>query len=223
MTRSGAFNMKIETVLFDLDGTLTDSGPGIINGVQYALKQYGMEADDLSKLRCFIGPPLLEQFVEFCGFSKEEGRRAVARYREYYNVTGLYENKVYTGIPELLQALKEDGIRIAVATSKPEKYALLIAEHFGISKYFDFIGGSLMDGTRTKKTEVIEYVLRACGVEDRDSVLMIGDREHDIIGAKEAGVHSVGVLYGYGTQEELENAEAEFIVKTPDEVLDVIR
>lgn len=222
MTRSGVFKMKIKTVLFDLDGTLTDSGPGIINGVQYALKKYGMEVDDLSRLRCFIGPPLHKQFEEFCGFSEEEGKRAVAYYREYYSVTGLFENEVYEGIPELLQTLRKAGIQTAMATSKPEKYALMIADHFNLTKYFDFIGGSMMDGNRTKKAEVIEYVLEACGVEDRDTVLMVGDREHDIIGAKEAGVHSAGVLYGYGTLEELEKVDAGCIIKTPAELLDVI-
>lgn len=215
--------MEIKTVLFDLDGTLTDSGPGIINGVQYALKQYGMEVDDLSQLRCFIGPPLHKQFQEFCSFSEEEGKRAVERYREYYSVTGLFENEVYKGIPEVLENLKKAGLQVAMATSKPEKFAIQIADHFNLTPYFDFIGGSLMDGNRTKKSEVIEYVLSSCQVKDRGQVLMIGDREHDIIGAKEAKVHSMGVLYGYGTLEELQKAGAQYIAKTPEDILTIIK
>lgn len=215
--------MEIKTVLFDLDGTLTDSGLGILKGVQYTLKKYGMETDDLSELRCFIGPPLHRQFQEFCGFSEAESMKAVAYYREYYGEIGIFENEVYEGIPELLKELKTLGKQIAIATSKPEKYAKIIADHFGISKDFDFIGGSLMDGGRTKKSDVIEYVLDACKVEERDTVLMIGDREHDIWGAKEAKVHSMGVLYGYGSLEELKKAGAEIIVKTPWEALEYIR
>lgn len=211
--------MEIKTVLFDLDGTLTDSGPGIMAGVQYVLKKYGMEVDDLSRLRCFIGPPLKEQFREFCGFSEEEGARAVEYYREYYRDKGIFENEVYDGIPELLQELKAAGLKVIMATSKPETFAVTIAEHFGISRYFDFIGGSLMDGSRTKKSEVIEYVLDEAGVYERSTVLMIGDRDYDILGAKEAGVHSMGVLYGYGSREELMAAGADFIVEEPQDAL----
>ncbi len=222
-TRSGVFNMEIRTVLFDLDGTLTDSGPGIMNSVQYALRQYGMEVDDLSKLRCFIGPPLHKQFQEFCNFTEEESKRAVDRYREYYSVTGLFENEVYEGIPEVLAEMKKAGLKVAMATSKPETFAKQIADHFNLTPYFDFIGGSLMDGARTKKSEVIEYVLEACQVKERNTVLMIGDREHDIIGAKEAKVRCVGVLYGYGTKEELKEAGADYIALNPADILDIIK
>ena len=194
--------MEIKTVLFDLDGTLTDSGPGIMAGVQYALNKYGMEVDDFSRLRCFIGPPLKEQFQKFCGFSDEEGVRAVEYYREYYRDKGIFENEVYDGISELLRELKGAGLKVIMATSKPEAFAVTIAEHFGISRYFDFIGGSLMDGRRTKKSEVIEYVLDAAGM-----------------GAKEAGVHSLGVLYGYGSREELAAAGADFLAEKPEDVL----
>lgn len=211
--------MEIKTVLFDLDGTLTDSGPGIIAGVQYALKKYGLEVDDLSSLRCFIGPPLKEQFQKFCGFSEAEGVQAVEYYREYYRDRGIFENEVYEGIPELLRELKAAKMTVIMATSKPETFAVTIAEHFGISRYFDFIGGSLMDGRRTRKSEVIDYVLDAAKVKDRSTVLMIGDRDYDILGAKEAGVHSMGVLYGYGPREELEAAGADFLVEKPLDAL----
>ena len=214
--------MEIKTILFDLDGTLTDSGIGIMNSVEYALKKYDIEVADRSQLRCFIGPPLAKQFEKFCGISEEESYRAVGYYREYYSDKGIFENEVYEGIPELLKSLKKAGKQVAMATSKPEKFAKMIAEHFQLDQYFDFIGGSLMDGGRTNKAEVIEYVLEACNVTDRESVLMIGDRDYDIIGAKDAKVHSMGVLFGYGTQEELEGAGADFIVKTPFEAMDLI-
>lgn len=214
--------MDIKTVLFDLDGTLTDSGMGILNAVQYALKKMGVEVDDRESLREFIGPPLKEQFQKFLNISEEEGAQAVVFYREYYTDKGIFENEVYQGIPELLKALKEAGKSIVMATSKPEKFAKIIAEHFEIAPYFDFIGGSLMDGRRTKKSEVIEYVLEACNVEDRETVLMIGDRDYDILGAKTAGVHSMGVLYGYGSRAELEDAAAEYIAATPEEILQII-
>ena len=173
---------QYELVLFDLDGTLTDSGLGIMNSVQYALKKIGRGVENLEELKCFVGPPLAQ------------GK-------------GMLENAVYDGIPEVLEQLKNAGIRLAVATSKPEKYARKITEHFKIAPYFEFIGGANMDGSRTKKAEVIEYVLKNCKVEDRQSVLMVGDREHDILGAKACKVSALGVLYGYGDRAELEDAK----------------
>lgn len=211
--------MEIKTVLFDLDGTITDSGPGILNSVQYALKKMGMEVEDREKLRRFIGPPLKEEFKKFCGLSEAEGVHAVALYREYYTEKGIFENEVYDGIPEVLKSLKEEGKTVIMATSKPEKFAKIIADHFHLTSYFDFIGGSMMDGQRTEKSEVIAYVLDACGVKDRSTVLMIGDRDYDILGAKAVGVHSMGVLYGYGSRQELENAGAEYIVETAGGIL----
>lgn len=214
--------MKIDTILFDLDGTLTDSGPGIMNGVRYALKKYGMEDTAEEQLRGFVGPPLQKKFQEFCGISEEESHRAVASYREYYGETGIFENEVYAGIPETLQRLKEQGFELCMATSKPEYYALKIARHFQLLDYFDIIGGSLMDGQRTKKSEVIQYVLRQCRTREKDRILMVGDREHDIIGARQVGIHSMGVLFGYGSRAELETAGAEWIAETPEEIAAVI-
>lgn len=206
---------QYEMVLFDLDGTLTDSGPGIVNSVQYALKQVGRGVENLEELTCFVGPPLAEQFAKFCGISDEQGHQMVELYREYYEEKGMLENSVYDGIPEALEQLKNAGIRLAVATSKPEKYARKIIEHFKIASYFEFIGGANMDGSRTKKAEVIEYVLKSCHVEDRQTVLMVGDREHDILGARECHISALGVLYGYGDRTELENAGADWIVDMP--------
>ncbi|WP_122642598.1 HAD family hydrolase [Luxibacter massiliensis] len=214
--------MEIGAVLFDLDGTLTDSGPGIINGVQYALEKFGIASGDPSELKAFVGPPLLSQFQAYCSFSLEESRRAVEYYREYYRETGLYENEVYEGIPELLEALKKAGRKIFMATSKPQEFAEKIAGHFGLARYFDFIGGSLMDGRRVRKSEVIEYVLDSCHMADRGQAIMVGDRDYDIIGAKEAGVRSMGVLYGYGNMEELKKAGADVVVETPREAAEYI-
>ncbi len=214
--------MTIKTVLFDLDGTLTDSGPGIMNSVQYTLKKYGMETSDYNQLRVFVGPPLREQFQKYCNISEEESNLAVSYYREYYTEKGIFENRLYEGIPELLAALKKAGITILMATSKPEKYAKIIAEHFHIAQYFDYIGGSLMDGTRVKKADVIEYVLEECKIEERSSAVMVGDRDYDIIGAKECRLQSMGVLYGYGSRTELEDAGVDMIVNSPAEAADLI-
>ena len=194
-----------------------------MNSVEYTLSKYGIEVEDREQLRAFVGPPLAEQFSKFCGFSEEEGHRAVDVYREYYTVKGIYENKVYEGIPEMLAELKERGYRLCMATSKPEKFAKIIAEHFDFAKYMDVIAGSLMDGGRVNKAEVIEYVLEACEVTNRSSVLMVGDRCYDIIGAKKAGTCSMGVLFGYGSREELEEAGADMIAETPADIAALLR
>lgn len=215
--------MKIHTILFDLDGTLTDSGEGIMNAVRYTLERYEKEATE-EELRSFIGPPLQTQFEQFLKVSEEEGKRAVSIYREYYTKRGIYENKVYPGISDVLKQLKQAGFRLCIATSKPEKFAVQIAEHFNFAQYFDRIGGALMDGNRTKKREVIEYVLTEEQIGDqREGILMVGDRKHDICGAKQTGLRSMGVLYGYGSQEELETAGADWIVETPEDIWSILK
>ena len=210
--------MKYKIAIFDLDGTITDSGPGIINSIRYALEKYGLPVPEEKVLRTFIGPPLKEQFQAVCGLNEEESARMVEAYREYYTEKGIFENSVYSGVPEMLEQMKEAGVRILMATAKPEKFAKQIADHFGFSRYFDFIGGACMDGRRTDKNEVIEYVIDTCKV-DRQNAVMIGDRRHDIIGASKSGIHSIGVLYGYGSREELEKAGAEMIAVTPDDIV----
>lgn len=214
--------MEADVVLFDLDGTITDSAPGIVNSIRYSLAKHGMAVPEEQELRKFVGPPLKEQFQKVFGLSDTEGEQMVDSYREYYGTKGIYENRVYEGVPDMLSRLKSAGLRIMMATSKPEKYARMIAEHFGFAKYFEWIGGACMDGTRTDKYEVIEYVLDACGVRERDRVIMVGDRSHDMIGAKRAGLHSLGVLYGYGPREELEQSGAELLAGTPGEAADLI-
>lgn len=207
-----------DVILFDLDGTLTDSSPGIINSIVYALKKYGISVEDTAELRKFLGPPLHESFKDFYGFDENKSMEAVAFYREYFSTKGLLENDVYKGILDLLQKLNDKGKRLILATSKPQKFTDRIMDHFDLAKYFEFIAGSNMDGTRSKKAEVIAYALHECQITDKSKVVMIGDREHDIIGAKAVGIDSVGIEYGYGDYNELHNAGATYIVKTVDEL-----
>lgn len=213
---------KYDVILFDLDGTLTDPGLGITNSVMHALKKYGIEVEDRTSLYKFIGPPLIESFEKYFGFSHEEAVNSVDYYREYYKDKGIYENDVYPGIENLLAALYEKGKKIILATSKPEPFAREILRHFGLDKYFLFAAGSTMDETRTNKAEVIEYALSECGITDKTSVIMVGDREHDIIGANKNGLDSIGVLFGYGSREELEAVGAAYIAETVEEIINYI-
>lgn len=206
-------------ILFDLDGTITDPKIGITKSVAYALNSFGIHVENLDELCKFIGPPLRDSFCQYYGFSESDANLAVDKYREYFGVTGLYENAVYNGMEKLLQELFSKEKVLIVATSKPTVFATKILEHFNLSKYFRFVAGSELDGTRSKKSEVISYALQQNSIADLSSVIMIGDRKHDIIGAKEVGVASMGVLYGYGDRTELEQAGADFMANTVDEVI----
>lgn len=210
------------TVLFDLDGTLTDPGVGITNSVMYALNKFNIEVTDRTSLYKFIGPPLLESFQKYYGLTKEESEQALQYYREYFRPYGLYENEVYPGIEEMLMGLREKGKRLILATSKPEEFAVEILKHFQLYAYFAEVGGASMDEKRTDKADVISYVLEKAHVEDRSKVVMVGDRKHDIIGAKKNGLDSIGVLYGYGDYEELEKAGATYIVEKPEDLLNLV-
>ncbi len=210
-----------KAVLFDLDGTLTESGEGITKSVQYALEKIGRPEPDLDKLKIFIGPPLLEQFMKYADVDEETGREAVAFYRERYSVTGIYENKVYPGIPDVLTYLRREGYLLAVASSKPEHYVKQILDYFQLTEYFNEIVGSELSGNRTKKSQVIEEALKRLNLEGhRDQVLMVGDREHDVLGAREAGMKCVAVSFGYGTEEELLGAKPLQIVNSVRELID---
>lgn len=211
-----------KTVLFDLDGTITDPGLGITNSVMYALEKYHIKVEDRSDLYPFIGPPLKESFEKYYHFSDEESSCAVAYYREYFSEKGIYENVLYDGMAEVLEYIKSSGRKLILATSKPEQFAIQILKYFEIEKYFDFIAGATMDETRVKKAEVIAYALKSYEITDLPSVVMVGDREHDIFGAKEAGIDSVGVLYGYGSREELQSAGATYIAKNVGEIIGFI-
>lgn len=205
---------------FDLDGTLTNPALGITNSFKYAFKELGIEIPSYEKLCTFIGPPLLTTFKTYCGFNDEEAGIGVKKYREYFAQRGLFENQVIEGIPQLLEELKKRGKHLLVATSKPEEYSVRILEHFDLAKYFDHICGSNMDETRSKKAEVIEYALESAGKPDKSKVIMIGDREHDIFGAKENGIKSCGVLFGFGSRQEFQSAAADFIVEKVNDILE---
>ena len=193
--------------------TLTDPAPGITNSFKYALKYFGCEIPSYETLCTFIGPPLNDTFKNLLHFEDEKIPEAIKKYREYFAEKGLFENSVYPGIPELLSSLKQAGKKLVVATSKPEEYSVKIIEHFGLTQYFENVCGSLMNETRSKKDEVIEYAIERNGIHDRSKILMIGDRKHDILGAKKCGLKSCGVLFGYGSLEELQTAGADFIAE----------
>lgn len=208
-----------QVILFDLDGTLTESGEGITKSVQYALDKMGIVEKDLEKLRCFVGPPLKEQFMSYAGFDETQAEQAVRYYREYYTSQGIFENRLYPQIPELLEVLKINDKILGVASSKPEIFVKQILEHFQVAQYFQVIVGSELDGARTEKAQVIEEALKRLHMEkERDKVLMVGDKEHDVLGAKVCGIQCVGVTYGYGSRQELEQAGAVYLAESVDDL-----
>lgn len=213
--------LDYDWLLFDLDGTLTDPFEGITRSVEYALNAFGIEVEDRRVLAPFIGPPLVESLTERYGFTMEDAVAAVAKYREYFAVKGLYENELFEGIPELLSDCRKAGYKISMATSKPTHYARIIAEHFDIARYFDAIHGSSLDGTRITKSSVVAETVAEEHL-DPSRALMIGDRRHDVEGAGEHGIRTVGVLYGYGSREEHEAAGAAYIVNDLDELRELL-
>ena len=209
-------------ILFDLDGTLTDSAEGIINSVLYALHKNGIDEQDREKLTAFVGPPLGESFEKYYGMAPEEAVRMIGVYREYFSTKGWCENRVYDRIPEVLEQLQRAGKHLVVATSKPEVFAVKIMEHFGLEKYFEIIRGSSLDGKISKKGQVIQCVIDQIGEEHLGEMVMVGDREHDVIGAREHGLPCVGVLYGYGSREELESAGAARICPDVESLISIL-
>ncbi|WP_426350940.1 HAD hydrolase-like protein [Alloiococcus sp. CFN-8] len=210
--------MKYKYILFDLDGTLTDSQEGITKSVQHALKYFDIIEEDLSKLICFIGPPLKDMFCEKYGFSEEVALMAIERYRERFSELGWAENALYPGVKETLEKLKAKGLILAIASSKPEFFVNKIVEHFGIKDYFNAIVGSELDGTRINKCEVVEEAIRRLGLtsEDRQLSVLVGDKIHDVEGAHSSGIHCIGASYGFGTDEELQ--EAEYVINSIEEL-----
>lgn len=209
-------------IFFDLDGTLTDSQEGITKSVAYALHRFGIEVEDLTTLNVFIGPPLLDSFMKYYDFTEADARKAIDIYREYFSVTGKFENRVYEGVPELLKRLKGAGKKLVVATSKPEVFARQIMEHFDLAPYFEETYGADLEGERTSKDQVLAYALRSRQITDLSQAVMIGDREHDVLGAKKCGLETIGVLYGYGSRQELEESGAMAVVETPEQVAELI-
>lgn len=214
---SGGLNMYT-TFLFDLDGTVTDPKKGIVNSVLYALEKVGIEELHVSELDSFIGPPIQQSFVERYNMNEGEVERAVFYFREYLKQRGLLENSVYEGIPNLLKQLKNTGNRLFIATSKPTIFARQVIEHFQLTNYFEDIIGSNLNGTRIKKEEIIAHILQQNEGLNKEEVVMIGDRKHDIIGANHDGIASIGVLYGYGSENELIEVSATHIAKDIEEL-----
>ncbi|ARJ21921.1 HAD family hydrolase [Bacillus sp. ISL-8] len=206
------------TFLFDLDGTVTDPKKGIVNSVLYALEKVGIEELHVSELDSFIGPPIQQSFVERYNMNEGEVERAVFYFREYLKQRGLLENSVYEGIPNLLKQLKNTGNRLFIATSKPTIFARQVIEHFQLTNYFEDIIGSNLNGTRIKKEEIIAHILQQNEGLNKEEVVMIGDRKHDIIGANHNGIASIGVLYGYGSENELIEVSATHIAKDIEEL-----
>ena len=193
-------------LLFDLDGTVVDSGLGVTSSVMYALKKWGIEVENREKLYVFLGPPLVDSFSEHFGFSHEDSLRCVEYYREYYNEKGIFENTVYDGIVDVLVKARE-------------KYAKQILEHLGLLQYFDFVAGATMDESRNEKAGVIRYALESLNINDVSKIVMIGDRKFDVIGAAEHGIDTIGVLFGFGDEDELLRAGAKYIAPTPADIL----
>lgn len=216
----GNTSMKYHTVLFDLDGTLTDSQEGITKCVHYALEHFGIEETDYEKLKLFIGPPLDDMFMEIYGFTKEQAVEARWKYRERFQTVGMYENTPYDGIVEMLTELKAKGIKLGVATSKPEHFSRKILDKFEMTKYFDSISGADLEGNHVSKPDMIRVAMERLGkaANETEGVLMIGDRVFDVEGAHECGMPCVGVRFGFAKPGELEAAGAEYIVETVDEL-----
>lgn len=214
--------MKHYTHLFlDLDGTLSDSAPGIVRSAQYALEAFGIHVDNLDDLLCFVGPPLEESFQEFYHLTPSQADEAVKVYRRRYEKIGVYENALYPGIPQFLDKARQAGKVLMVATSKPQRMADLVLSHFGIADRFAFVGGR-EDSNRRTKEEVIRYVMKENGLTRTEDIVMIGDRKHDVLGAKAVGLDSVGVLYGYGSRDEFQAAGATYIVDTLKELEELL-
>ncbi len=210
-------------VIFDFDGTVVDTGEGILKSLQYSFEQMGREVPDMSDLKKFIGPPIHYSFTHYYGVSEEEVGEYIKKYRERYTVKGIYECELYGGIPELIDALKRRGIKVGIASSKPLRLIYNVADHLGITEKFDAIVGVRMDDSNhSSKTGLILEAMELMGADDKNEVLMVGDRLYDIEGAKGAGVKSCGALWGYGSQEEFRQYEADFIVGQAKDVLDLV-
>ena len=214
-----------EIILFDLDGTISDSKEGVTKCTQYALSHFGIEVSDLRQLERFVGPPINTSFVEFYGFNEEDNKKAVALFRERYTEKGKDEHKIYSGMAEAIRALHDDGRVIALATSKLQHFAEAILEEYGIRDCFNVVIGSTLDGTRITKTEVISEIFRILSIDGDmlNRTVIIGDRKYDVEGAKECGISSICVRHGCAEEGELEEAGADYIVETPEELLSLLR
>lgn len=212
----------IKYILFDLDGTLTDSGTGIINSAIYALGKFGITIKDRKELFPFIGPPLSESFRDLFGIPEEQVPLAIQYYREDYNVKGIYENEVYEGIRETLEELTNLGYKLIIATSKPDYLAEIVLKHFDLIKYFSYISGAVK-GVRSTKYEVVNHALTYNNISNLDEVIMVGDRKYDVIGANENNIRSIAVLYGgYSTMEEFIEFPPTYFARTPKDIINIV-
>ena len=208
-----------KSILFDLDGTLTDSGDGILNCAEYALRHFGLPIPNREEMRVFVGPPLRDTFYKF-GVPQDRLDEAVAVYRERYIPIGKFENHPYPGIHQLLADLKQQGHRLYIATSKPEGMSMDILNHFDLMQYFDLVAGATLDGSRDEKSQVIAYLLQQIGA--LDDAIMVGDTAFDILGAKAHGIPGIGVSWGYGNVEDMKKAGAVAIANTMEELFSLL-
>jgi len=209
-------------IFLDLDGTLTDPFLGITNSVKYALKKFNIDSTN-EELKCFIGPPLRVSFKEYYNMNEDESELAVKYYREYYSTTGLFENDLYNDTIRVLEELKSMNSKIVLATSKPEKFSIQILKHFNIYEYFDFCACATLDKSRDKKSDIIKYAIDSLNITNLDEVLMVGDRFHDVVGAKENGIKCCYVTYGYGSVDEAKKYGADYIIDSLYEVIKIIK
>ena len=209
-----------KSILFDLDGTLTDSGEGIMNCAEFALRHFGIPVPARDTMRVFVGPPLSDTFMRF-GVPESNVQEAIEVYRSRYIPVGKYENALYPGIYQVLEALHRDGFKLYVATSKPEAMSIEILEHFEIAKFFDRICGASMDSSRSTKDEVIAYLLEE--VRPDGNLIMVGDTKYDVLGAAVHKLPTIGVSWGYGTVEDLMEAGAASIAHSPVELLSLLQ
>ena len=214
---------KYDIIAFDLDGTLTDPKEGLTRGFEYALRKMGVEYGSREQLSRFIGPPLLSEFMKVYSMSEDDASETVRLFREYFSVYGWWDNRLYDGVPEMLESLKNLGYKIVLATSKPEIFAKKIVALFGIDKYFDFVGGASLDLSRAEKSQVLSYALSSVGMTDPKRAILVGDRIYDAEGAKICAIDSLGVLYGHGSEEEIRNAGFTYIAQGVSDIVDIIK
>lgn len=210
--------MKIRNILFDLDGTLSDSAEGIINCATLALEYFNLPVPSKEEMRVFVGPPLRDTFVKF-GVSKENAEKAVEVYRSRYIPVGIYETSLYSGSKEMLEDLKQKGYNLYLATSKPESMAIEVLKFLKIYDYFDLVCGATLDKSRDSKSDVIDYLLKQTGIKE---AIMVGDTAFDVLGAKEHGIKTVGVSWGFGTVEEMKQSGAIAVANTADELVEIL-
>ena len=213
---------KYNTIIFDLDGTIIDPSVGIVHSLLYALDKMNTKAKGKDVLLKFIGPPLIDSFKKYFGFDDETAKQAIKHYRAHFKEEGVLACSLYEGVETVIKTLKGKGKRLLVATTKPEIHAIEVLEHFHLEPYFDFVAGSYLDGRRVDKGELIIHALESTGITELDKVMIIGDRKHDTVGAKTAGIDSMGILYGFGHLKELEDAGATYIAPSPGDILSFI-